>query len=1045
MVMRPFDKDIYREILKTLNRFMGILAIIFLGVSFYAGLGSTGTSMKVIMDRYLDDYRLMDIRVVTNYGISKKDLKAIEETKGVAAVYPAYNMDALFEHNSRAYVLKLHSIAIGEKYHSQLNMPYIVSGRMPEKANEILVEEDMIRETDLEIGDYIKLKSGKKKDIRKNLRTDSFKIVGAARSPYYISVERGTGSIGNGAVNYFILVPEESFQMDIYSEAFVKVQGSDGFNSFSKAYENLIDETVDNLKETERKRAPERKAELTETALKNISLGLSALENSKVSALSDLSKNETHLIQQKKALTKLEKTVEESIDTLNKAYQDLQQKENSLNSSLIEIEKGETDISVGLKEAELGLSEIEEGLKEIDNALKRYPLSQDLLNQKAGLWESKRQTEISIAALEDSQRELENQKAIIEKNLSDIRAAQKDADGNLEALETQKSDIAKGIKDIDTGFQSLGPARVSVEEEIEGLRKNLESAKKELKDITDVEWYILDRQSNLGVLSYKEDSDKITAIGQVFPLFFYLVAALVSLTTMTRLVEEKRIEIGTLKSLGYSNFKILSKYLIYAAIPTLIGGWAGGFIGVKVFPAIIINAYRSLYTMNSGAVAINKVSWYTGMAFGLISALGATFYSCWAELKESPSNLMRPKAPKIGKKTIIEQIDAIWKRLSFLYKISIRNTFRYKKRFIMTVIGISGCTALLLAGFGIRDSVGDITNKQFQDIVKYHMKISLKDEAKDKDISDIVSLMNIRGIVPQSVTVRENSFDISAEGSGKENSILIASEDIKNLQSLIKLKDKDTKKELEIKDDGIIITEKLSILLGVKEGDEINISDGKQKNAKAKVVGICENYYFHYLYLSKAYYEEIFHEDLEYNSIYASLSKDTDISKRDALAHEILDKKSVTGVSFTSSVEGQFKDVMKSLDVVIFVLIISAGLLAFVVLYNLTNINIQERIREIATLEVLGFKDKEVDSYVYRENIILMVFGILVGFVLGKLLHMYVMTTVESRLITFGRDIHTISYLYSAVLTTIFSLGVNIITSRSLRKINMVEALKSIE
>ncbi len=1045
MVMKPFNKDIYREIFYTLNRFMGIFAIIFLGVSFYAGLGSTGTSMKSIMDQYLDDQRLMDIRVMTNYGISKKDLKAIEETEGVAEVYPAYNMDALLENNGSSYVLKLHSISIGEKYYAQLNKPYIVSGRLPEKANEILVEEDMIKETNLEIGDYINLKSGKKEDIRKSLRTNSFKITGVVRSPYYISVERGTGAIGNGAVDYFILVPEESFNMSLYSEAFVRVQESHKLDSFSKAYENLIDDVVDNLQETEIKRAPERKAELTEAALKNISSALLELENTKTAALSDISKNEEYLRAQKKNLDASEKIIDENIDALNKAYKELEEKESSLNISLRDIEIGATDIAMGLGEAEKGLLDIESGMKEIDEALKIYPLSKDLSNKESELWENKLQTEISISALKDSEKELALQKDLIEKSLGDISASKKEIEENIKNLEAQKEDIIKGMQDINKGFNSIGPAKTSAEKEIESLQKSLEEARKELKDITDVEWYILDRESNLGVLSYKEDSDKIQAIGQVFPLFFYLVAALVSLTTMTRLVEEKRIEIGTLKSLGYGNFKILSKYLIYAAIPTLIGGWAGGFVGIRLFPAIIINAYRSLYTMNTVSAVTNRASWYTGIAFGLISALGATFYSCWAELKESPSNLMRPKAPKIGRKTIIEQIDAIWKRLSFLYKISIRNTFRYKKRFIMTVIGISGCTALLLAGFGIRDSVGDITNIQFKDIVKYHMKISLKDEAKDKDISDIKSLMNLRGIVPQSIAVRENSFDISAFDSNKENGILIAAEDIKGLQELIKLKDKDTGKELEIRDDGIIITEKLSILLNVKEGDEINISDGKQKNARARVTGICENYYFHYLYLSKSYYEEIFKEDLEYNSIYASLAKDTEDSKRDALANDILDKKTVTGVSFISSMEEQFKDVMSSLDIVIFVIIISAGLLAFVVLYNLTNINIQERIREIATLEVLGFKDKEVDSYIYRENMILMAFGILLGFVLGKLLHVYVMTTVESRLIMFGRDIHTISYLYAAVLTMVFSFGVNIITSRSLRKINMVEALKSIE
>ncbi|WP_461615068.1 ABC transporter permease [Clostridium sp. Marseille-QA1073] len=573
--------------------------------------------------------------------------------------------------------------------------------------------------------------------------------------------------------------------------------------------------------------------------------------------------------------------------------------------------------------------------------------------------------------------------------------------------------------------------------------KDLVNEVKEKIEAVDKNWYIKTRDNNEGIRGFQDDSDRIKAIGTAFPLIFFLVATLVCLTTMTRMVEEHRIQIGTLKALGYSKFSIISQYFIYAFTASVIGSIIGVILGFKIFPFLIFNAYRIMYT-------IPPVAGNFHIDLAITSALVAIFCTTLAavgasikELVAVPAILMRPKAPKAGKRILLERIKFIWKRMSFTEKVTARNIFRYKKRFFMTIIGVAGCTALLITGFGLKDSIVAVTEKQFGEIYTYDLKGYLRESIQeDKEYLFMDELKDYDEIEDSLLSFEKN---IKVKNNNEENSsvegYILIPKDVDKLGEFINLREENSK--IDIGDNGVVITKKLSKLLNIKEGDNIEISlDDKTVNAK--VNHITEHYVSHYVYMSPKYYEKLFDDKVNYNA-FSSKLKNKDVDQEDKLSKEMMKNPKITTINFTSSISDSFKKTMDSVDSVILVLIASAGALAFVVMYNLTNINISERMRELATIKVLGFYDKEVAGYVYRENIILSIIGTLVGLILGVFLHKYVITTAETDMVMFSREIKTMSFIYSAILTIVFSSLVNVVMYKRLKKINMVESLKSAE
>ncbi len=625
------------------------------------------------------------------------------------------------------------------------------------------------------------------------------------------------------------------------------------------------------------------------------------------------------------------------------------------------------------------------------------------------------------------------QSEIISQIYTEIYVRVKDAD----KLDTFSDEYEDKIKKVKSDIENIAKERT--ESEYEKLKVK-------------PEWYVLDRNQNTGYASYSQDSERIANIGKVFPVVFFVIAALISLTSMTRMVEEQRVQIGTLKALGYTKGKIALKYILYAVLATLIGGIIGMLLGFRILPEIIYNMYAMMYSMKDVVLEFNTGIAITGLGLALICTVGATIIACYKELNLQPASLMRPKSPKAGKRVLLERISWLWSKLKFTQKVTIRNVFRYKKRVSMTIIGILGCTALMVAGFGLRESVSNMIPSQYGEVFLYDMSITLKNEQTSDEIQKYIDeVCNIKTNDKNNDVTDAMAFNMQAveilNKETKQDIQLIVPEKTDVLSDYIVLENRVSKEKYSLSDNGVVITEKLAKLLGIKQGEKITIKNSNDKQAEVEVKGITRNYLMHYMYISPEYYESIFGEKVKYNTIL--LKEQSEVKKSEEsenkLGKKILENSNISKVTFMSQTKSIFDEVMDNMTFVVWILIISAGLLAFVVLYNLANVNISERIRELATIKVLGFYDKEVYDYVGRETTILTIIGILLGLVAGYFLEMFILKTCELDILMFDTRISIWSYVYSASLTILFTLIVSVVTYFALKKIDMIESLKSVE
>ena len=625
------------------------------------------------------------------------------------------------------------------------------------------------------------------------------------------------------------------------------------------------------------------------------------------------------------------------------------------------------------------------------------------------------------------------QSEIISQIYTEIYVRVKDAD----KLDTFSDEYEDKVKKVKSDIENIAKERT--ESEYEKLKVK-------------PEWYVLDRNQNTGYASYSQDSERIANIGKVFPFVFFVIAALISLTSMTRMVEEQRVQIGTLKALGYTKGKIALKYILYAVLATLIGGIIGMLIGFRILPEIIYNMYAMMYSMKDVVLEFNTGIAITGLGLALICTVGATIIACYKELNLQPASLMRPKSPKAGKRVLLERISWLWSKLKFTQKVTIRNVFRYKKRVSMTIIGILGCTALMVAGFGLRESVSNMIPSQYGEVFLYDMSITLKNEQTSDEIQKYIDeVCNIKTNDKNNDVTDAMAFNMQAveilNKETKQDIQLIVPEKTDVLSDYIVLENRVSKEKYSLSDNGVVITEKLAKLLGIKQGEKITIKNSNDKQAEVEVKGITRNYLMHYMYISPEYYESIFGEKVKYNTIL--LKEQSEVKKSEEsenkLGKKILENSNISKVTFMSQTKSIFDEVMDNMTFVVWILIISAGLLAFVVLYNLANVNISERIRELATIKVLGFYDKEVYDYVGRETTILTIIGILLGLIAGYFLEMFILKTCELDILMFDTRISIWSYVYSASLTILFTLIVSVVTYFALKKIDMIESLKSVE
>ena len=711
---------------------------------------------------------------------------------------------------------------------------------------------------------------------------------------------------------------------------------------------------------------------------------------------------------------------------LNAAKRELDEAKKELDEAKAELEEGEKELADAKAELDDAEPELADAKKELDDA-------------KIELDDAWVELEDARAELEQGEIDLRDGWAEYNKGVADLRRAR--ADGRQE-LDDALAELNDGEREYADGLREYEDGKAEADEEIADAQKKLDDAQDELDDVEDCEWYVLSRFTNAGIVGYSQDSDRVGNLANVFPVIFFLVAALACLTTMTRMVEEQRTQIGSLKALGFSRLAIAKKYIGYAFSASLVGGILGLGLGCTLIPLVIANAFNIMYAIPALEFKPQVGLYIWAVLAAVACTTGAALWACLSTLIDTPANLMRPRAPKAGKRVFLERIHPIWKRLTFTWKVTMRNLFRYQRRFWMTVIGIGGCTALIVTGFGLHESIFSILNEQFDHVFLYDATVGLDKDAGARRLGAVERYLTDSPWVEDYLLTSETMLEASSGGPA-QNVYLFAVDDLERFNEFIQLGHRLDSEPVTLPDGGVVITEKLSELLGVSVGDTITL-DG-DKRVDAVVADIAENYVSHYIYVSEACYRALFGEEPEQDVMLLRYADGAGEEESDMVSSQLMAMDGVDSYSYIATLRDNFTDSMEAIDYAVVIIIVAAAALAFVVLYNLTNINITERTRELATLKVLGFFDREVTAYVYRENLFLTLFGIILGLVMGRFLHAWMVLTVEVDLVMFGRAAPPYAYGLAAVLTVVFSVAVNIAAHFKLKKVDMVESLKTVE
>ena len=1007
-------KDSIKEIKNTYKRFLSILVMAFLGVGFFAGMRAASPDMVDTIDQYYKESQVYDIKILSTLGLTNDDIDAISEIDEIENTVGTYETEGKIEIDNKEIITKIMSV-------EKLNKPILLQGNLPKTQNECVVEDSFLTANHKSIGDTIEVEVEKTKNDEgeevEYLNKNILKIVGTVKSPLYISRDRGTSSLGSGKIDYYIYVPKENIKAnEIYTNIYIKLKNSENYTTSSEKYEEYIAEVKEKIEAIKEEREKARHDKLVDIATRKVKEAEEKLNENKQNAQQQIEEAKQEIENGKnkieKAEVKLNSSKKEADTKFKIAYNQIQmakesifQNETQLNQKEQEAGQQITELEIKKQELQTQFDTIENNLTQLEtqyNQIKDNPniseeQKQMLENKMQMLKQSKQTIKAGIEQINNGittgKQEIENAKTQLQNAKNELTKKEKQYEATKTAtyssLENAKIEIEKSKTELEKGEKELEEKQEEFKDKIADAESKLIDSREKIANIENPTWYVLDRYSNTGYNSFIQDTESIENISKVFPIVFFMVALLISLTSMTRMVEEQRTQIGTLKALGYNKLQIASKYVIYAGLACVIGGVLGMSVGFVLLPQIIWTMYQMMYQMTDNIhISFNIIIGGMGLLLICVCIIGATIYAVLKELVQTPSTLMRPKAPKMGKRVLLEKIPFIWKRLSFSQKVTVRNIFRYKKRFLMTIIGILGCTALIVVGFGVRDSIRCIMPNQFEKVFNYDMQIGLKngleDEQKQKYIISLQEKTELEKVVETYMT-----SNIAKNQENEEDVQIIVPKEPKDLDEVINLTDVKTGEKVQLEENAICLTDKAAELLNVKQGDTITLKDSKDKERQVKISNIVENYVYHYVYMSRITYENLYGENYNTNMLF---TKNNNLSKGQEtnLATEIMNKSEVASISRNSSIMNLLDDTMKSLNYVVIILIVSAGLLAFVVLYNLSNVNISERIRELATIKVLGFYDKEVYSYVTRETVILTAIGIVLGLIGGYFLNYFI-------------------------------------------------------
>ena len=1158
-------KSTFREIKQSFGRFMAIFAIIALGVSLFSGLKVLRPAMIETTDTYYKEKNFYNYRVISTLGFEQEDVEFLASQEDVRIAEGIVSFDVLCNvAETNGLVLKSYNLP------DKINSLELISGRMPEKAEECIVDSAVF--TEEFIGKKVVISSDNAEDDLEKFVYKEYTIVGTAQSPNYIQFERGNTSLGKGQVSGFLYLHKDAYDVDYFTEILVKFD--EDYKIYSREYDSYMEEKkpvwealseeVSNARyeriiaeaeveledakkelaeekakaETEledaRKKLDDGKSELlkSETELQDakteIADGKKALEdgkkeledgkwdlwgaekdladgeaqlnaatqeindnrdfvNSKLSEVADgkaqleegqaklneqqgqldagrsqlleqqsqLNAQKSQLEGQKAEIATQKAEIQKQKDELLGAYGQLTPEQEAMFSQMIgQLDTAETEITGGISLLEEGLLQVNAGLQQLEAGQAEIDAAQKEINEQTKVLNAAEQElRTALKELDNAEKEISARRTEIEAGKKEIKKAwEVYSEGNAEILKNEQkladgeAELADGQQKLNDGWDEYYEGLAEYEEgyreyviEIADAEQKIADAEKEIADIERPESYLLGRETNVGYVCFDNDASIVDGIANVFPVFFYAVAALVCITTMNRMVEEQRTQIGVLKALGYSQAAIMGKYLFYSGAAAIAGCFFGYFFGTWFFPVVLWFAYGTMYDVAPIHYVFDGGILLFSLVVSAACSMGTTYLTCRKELSEVAAELMRPKAPKAGKRVALEKVPFIWNRMKFLHKVSYRNVFRYKKRFFMMVIGISGCTGLVLTGFGVDDSIANIANDQYGSVQVYDINVMLADDLTE-ETAELVQKVS-EDQVTEYIYVMEKTMDLTTTDSVKSVH-LVAIDETDDLSPYVNLENENGN-ILQYPEKGeCILTNKLADTFNLKVGDQIVLMDENNQTMELTLSGIAQNYIYNYVYMTTQTYEECLGEKATVKSVFMNVKDDVDVHQ---LTADLMKIDDVASAEVLEDSKGRFSSMIESLDLLVIVIILCAAFLAFIVLYNLTNINITERIREIATIKVLGFHKGETASYIFRENLILTLIGSLVGLILGKLFHAFVMSQVQVDQICFNVRITPLSYIYSVMITYVFAIVVNWFMRGKLDKVSMTESLKSVD
>ncbi len=1101
-----FARSLVRSIVSSLGRFLAIAGIVALGAGFYAGLRMTAPDMRIAADAFYDGTNLMDIRIVSTLGMDDGDIEALREVDGVAAVMPARETDILGSIAKEQYAMRVHSLPVSAAQSTcvdgvtvesaddaYINRLVLEEGRWPEAPGECVVSADSVTKADFAPGDSIEVEECLG-DIDATLTTRTLTVVGTVHASYYTtSTSLGATSIGSGSIAQIVYVGQGTFVPDFpYTEAFLTVEGGASAFASDDSYRDAVAFAMAGVEQMAPSRERERTQEMRAEAQRSVDEASAELERQRAFAESELDAAAAEFARAREQIAAGEAELARSAETLAESEREFDYQKAHAEEEFALTERALADMLARLKEAQpeieasrsaieqawsaggytyesaaARMAEYEACIEGDERALaelrKEHPEATDriaALEAKLGI---EREALASLGALVEGKRAID----AYDQGMLEVVRGQRALDAaRSEAaarFASARAELDAASLQIEQGQQELVSARARLEEgvltfdasqdralsEFANAEQALAEGQASVDAIPDAQWYVMDREKNVGVVSFDADAGRIDSIASVFPLIFFLVAALVALTTMTRMVEEERVLIGTYKALGYSKARISSKYLIYAGLASGVGALVGIALLSQVLPWVIQNAYGIMYVVPIGETPIDLPIAVASFAVGVGVTLAATLAAVMATLSEKPAALMLPRAPKAGKRIVLERVSPIWSRLSFTWKVTARNLFQYKKRLVMTLIGIAGCTTLLLTGLGLSNAINDIIDNQFGKITVYNTVASVEKDSAKEAMEAVERTFDDSGIITARTRVESTAMFVGSSHSSEMRVTLVSPENAASFNEFVFMKPRLEDAPISMTDDSVVVTEKLASKLNVREGDSITLAlsddagNATEETCEVVVTDVMENYIDDFVFIGKTAYERAWGRHSEPASVLAIA--DASVAGRASMADAVRAIDGVKTMSYNDETIDTYRKMIGSVNIIVVVLVVAAAGLAFIVLYNLTNINITERSREIATLKVLGFTSREVQAYIYRETLVLSVLGALIGLVLGVFLEGFVVVTAEVDQVMFGRAIHVASFVAGFALTMAFTVIVLIAMRGKLSRIDMVESLKSVE